>query len=287
MLNFSPSVPQRLVRPMVSTLHDLIAPLSEPEFAELLRTRSLVFRRGSNDRRFETLLDWETFRGVIANGYPSEELCVTRDGNPVLPHIYLQDGRVNAKNLAALLDHGASVIATRIEPHVPQLAALCADMREHIRERIFATAIATTGRGGALKLHYDAQDIVVVQTTGSKRWKIYDCPVASPVNGMPEQSPPQSRPIFDDTLRPGDFLFLPAGHWHHCENGPDRSLHLAIMIAPSTGWREVNALMRELMAEELFRIPLTRIGGPAEKAAHAAALKKRLHEKIDQVSFSQ
>ena len=272
---------------MVSSLHELIAPLSEPEFAELLRARSLMFRRGSNDGRFETLLDWARFRSVIENDYPPDLLRVTRDGNPVLQHIYLQDGRVIAKNLVALLDHGASVIAMRLESHVPQLAALCADMGERIGETIHVSAVATTGQGCALKLHYDPADVIVLQITGSKRWKIYDCPVACAVNGMPAQPPPRGEPMFDETLRAGDFLFLPAGYWHHCENGPDRSLHLAILMDPPTGWREVRALLRQLVTEEMFRIPLTRVGGPAEKAAHAAALKKRLLEKIEQASFSQ
>jgi hypothetical protein len=41
------------------------------------------------------------------------------------------------------------------------------------------------------------------------------------------------------------------------------------------------------MAEEMFRTPLTRFGGPAEKAAYEALLKRRLVEKIEQMSFPQ
>ncbi len=272
---------------MISNLQELIAPFTEPEFFEMLRTRSLVFRRGSDEKRFATLLDWERFRAVIENDFPADKLRVTRDGTPVLPHIYLEGGKVNTKNFARLLDHGASLIAVSVEPYLPQVEALCADVRRHVGERTFAGAIATTGRGGALKLHYDAQDILVMQIDGCKRWKIYDCPVAWPVNGMAKQEPPHGEPVLDDTLRPGDFLFLPAGHWHHCESGADRSLHLTILIEPPTGWHSVKALVRELLAEEMFRIPLTRLGGPAEQASYEALLKKRLIEKIEQMSFAQ
>ena len=98
---------------MVSSLQELIAPLTEPEFSEMLRTRSLVFRRGSDEKRFETLLDWDAFRRVIESDFPADKLLVTRDGEPVLPLIYLERGKLNTKILAKLLDQGASLIARR------------------------------------------------------------------------------------------------------------------------------------------------------------------------------
>jgi ribosomal protein L16 Arg81 hydroxylase len=270
---------------MVSSLQELIAPLTEPEFSEMLRTRSLVFRRGSDEKRFETLLDWDAFRRVIESDFPADKLLVTRDGEPVLPLIYLERGKLNTKILAKLLDQGASLIARRLDRRVPKVEALCLDVRAHIGETTCAAAIATTGRGGALTLHYDPEDLIILQIAGSKRWTIYDRPVACPVNGMPEQTPPRSEAVFNDILRAGDFLFLPAGHWHHCENGPDRSLHLVIIIEPPTGWHAVKALQRQVLAEEMFRMPLTRLGGPGEKAAYEALLKRRLIEKIEQMSF--
>ena len=272
---------------MVSNLQELIAPFSEAEFLKMLRARSLVFRRGRDEKKFETLLDWDAFRRVIENDFPPDKLRVTRDGTPVMPHMYLERGKVNTKNLARLLDHGASLIASPFDPYVPKVEALCADVRRHVKERTYAGAVATTGPGCAIKLHYDAQDIIIVQITGSKRWKIYDRPVAWPVAGMPEQVPPQDDPVFDDTVRPGDFLFLPAGHWHHCDNGPEPCLHLGIIIEPPTGWHAVKALLPQFQADEMFRIPLTRFGSPAEKAAHEAALKKHLMQKIEQISFSR
>jgi ribosomal protein L16 Arg81 hydroxylase len=287
MLDFLHSVPQPLVRPMISNLQELIAPFTGAEFFAMLRTRSLVFRRGSDEKRFESLLDWDTFRSVIESDFPPDKLRVTRGGTPVLPHIYLERGRVNAKNLAKLLDHGASLVAVPFEPYVPQLESLCANVKEHVGEKTSAGAIATTGRGGAFTLHYDAQDIIVLQIAGIKRWKIYDCPLAWPVTGMPVQAPPQTEPVLDDILRPGDFLFVPAGHWHHCENGGDLSLHVGIMIEPPTGWHAFKAMLPQILADEMFRIPLTRFGSPAEKAAHEAALKQRLIERVEQISFSQ
>jgi ribosomal protein L16 Arg81 hydroxylase len=286
-LGFFHSVQQQLVSIVVASLQELIAPFSEPEFLAMLRARSLVFRRGADEKKFDAVLDWDKFRSVIENDFPPDKLRVTRDGKPVMSHMYVERGKVNVKNLGRLLEHGASLIASPFEAYVPQVQALCADVARHVNERTYCGVVATVGRGCAIRLHYDPQDILILQITGTKRWKIYDHPVVCPVVGMPEQTPPQSEPIFDDTLRPGDFLFVPAGHWHHCENGPERCLHLGILIEPPTGWHAIKTLLSQVQAEEMFRMPLTRFGSPAEKAAHELELRKRLHEKIEKMSLSE
>jgi ribosomal protein L16 Arg81 hydroxylase len=165
---------------------------------------------------------------------------------------------------------GASLIAPKLDPHVPSLGALCDDVRARIAEGIQAGAIVTTGTGGALPLHFDSEDLIVLQVEGSKRWKIYSPPVANPVKDMPKPPAPDGLPAFDEVLGPGDFLFLPAGHWHYCENVPGRSLHVGIFFEPPTGWHAVKALMPQLLAEETFRIPFTRLGGESEKRAMSA-----------------
>jgi ribosomal protein L16 Arg81 hydroxylase len=99
--------------------------------------------------------------------------------------------------------------------------------------------------------------------------------------------PPKNAPIFDEVLQPGDFLFVPGGNWHHCEAGPGRSLHLGIFIIPPAGWHAVKALTSQLLAEEMFRTPLTRLKGPSELAALEADVKKRLIEKIDRLKLDE
>jgi hypothetical protein len=58
-------------------------------------------------------------------------------------------------------------------------------------------------------------------------------------------------------------------------------------MMPPTGWHAVKALLPQLLGEEMFRVPLTRFGCTAERAAHEAALKTRLIEKIGQMSVSE
>ncbi|MEJ0025884.1 MAG: cupin domain-containing protein [Rhizomicrobium sp.] len=271
---------------MISSLQELFAP--EAEFRDFLRTRSLCLQRGTDKARFDGLLDGAALLDLAESGALAlDELRVTLRERTVAPAFYAKDGRIDAANLARLLDGGASLIASRLDRHVPALGVLCADIARRTAEEIYAGAIATTGTGGAFTLHYDPQDLLILQLEGSKRWLIHGPPVDFPVGGMPEQAPPQGAPLFDETLAPGDLLFLPAGYWHHCENGPGRSLHVGLFIEPPKGCHAVKALLPRLLAEEIFRIPLTRFADDAGRAAHEAALKARLTQIIDAMSLAE
>jgi ribosomal protein L16 Arg81 hydroxylase len=272
---------------MISSLQELVSPLAEADFLDLLRARSFTFRRGSRTDRFQTLLSWNMLRDIIEGGvFPAEKLRVTSKTEDIPPIFYLENGKVNAGNLAKLLRQGASLIAVPLDPYIPALNVLCSDIRTRTAENIKAGAIATTGDGGALKYHFDSHDLIIIQLEGNKHWKIYGPPVAN-LFKKDETLRPQGSLIFDDLMRPGDFLFLPAGHCHHCDNGPDLSLHLGIFFEPPTGYDTVRALLPQLIEEEIFRAPLTRLGDAANRTALEAAIKSRLLEKIGQMLSSE
>jgi ribosomal protein L16 Arg81 hydroxylase len=103
---------------------------------------------------------------------------------------------------------------------------------------------------------------------------------------MPKPVIPQdTAPIFDEVLEPGELLIVPAGNWHHCQAGPGRSIHLGVFIIPPTGWDAVRALTANLLAEEMFRRPLTRLNGPGDTAALEVELKKRIVEQVNQLKL--
>src|SRR5262249_49559877 len=160
----------------------LITPLGEREFLDLLRNRTLTFRPGSGKNRFEGLLDWDTLRDLIERGVvPPDKFSVTCNTHLVPSFFYLKTGKVNAASLANLITQGVSLITDPIQSYLPALKALCDDIATRIGENTKADAIVTSGSGGALELHYDAFDLIVLQMEGSKRWRIYGPPVIDPI----------------------------------------------------------------------------------------------------------
>jgi 50S ribosomal protein L16 3-hydroxylase len=264
---------------MISTLQDLVSPLPEAKFLAHLRDRTVAFIPTSGLTRFQTLLDWDELNHLIESAhYPIERLNVLRDSFSVTS-FYLKGGRVDSAALSSLMDEGGTLIFSRLDQFLPKLWRLCRQIAEQTGDRVTAEAIVMSG-SSALPQSYNKNDNCIFQIAGSQRWQLCGPPVANPVNGTTDQPAPQSSPFFDETIHAGDFLFLPAGYWHRCENGPGRSLNMCIVFEPPYGRDVVTFLASQLTADKTFKQPLTRCADANALAAHEAALKARL---IDQV----
>jgi ribosomal protein L16 Arg81 hydroxylase len=264
----------------------------EVEFLELLRRRELVYRPGGKGSRYAPLLGWPALRRMIETGnYPNkrpDDIRVVKESSVAPADRWTTNGKVDAAKLDQFLAAGFSVVILHLDEHVQTLAAACEEIRTRTLEGSFVGAVVTTGTGaGAFKIHYDPEDLVILQVEGTKRWQIFGPPVSNPLRRMPKQSPPEgTEPIFDEVLEPGDLLFVPAGNWHHCESGLSTSVHLGVFFLPPTAWHATNQLLQQFVSEELFRTPLTRVNGTASLEAAEKEIKNRLIEQVHELKLS-
>jgi ribosomal protein L16 Arg81 hydroxylase len=278
-----------------STLADFVSPLTESEFLGLLRRRELAYRPGANGDRYVPLLGWSGLRRIIAGNYPGKQrdnMRVTKESVIVPSGRWMTQGKVDFAKLEKFLADGFSIVVLHVDEHVPALAAVCSEIRSRTLEGSFVGAIVTSGTGtGAFKLHYDPEDLVILQVEGTKRWQIFGPPVSNPLRRMLgsklSPKPPETEPIFDEVLEPGDLLFVPAGNWHHCEGGLSTSVHIGIFFLPPTGWHAANEILRPFLSEELFRTPLTRLDGASAIEEAEAEVKSRLIEKISELKLNE
>jgi Cupin superfamily protein len=274
-----------------STLADLVSPLTESEFLELLRRRELAYRPGANADRYAPVVGWPALRSMIeAGNYPKrpDDVRVTKESIPAPAGRWSTKGKIDAAKLDEFLASGFSVVILHLDDHVPALGAVCQEIRSRTLEGSFVGAVVTSGTGaGAFQVHYDPEDLLILQVEGTKRWQIFGPPVPQPLRGMPKQSPPQTEPVFDEVLEPGDLLFVPGGNWHHCESGLSTSVHLGVFFMPPTGWHAADKILRPFMSEELFRTPLTRLDGESALEAMEAEFRSRLIEKIGELKLNE
>ena len=208
---------------------DLIGPLTPPELSELWLSHTFKHQRGSAADRFSALMDWDRLWALIEAGVIPPETCrVTYARRTVAPMFYTDEGRFNPARLAELCDQGVSIIVVKLDGCVPAIAAACRGAAAFGMHVVHAGVIATTGGGGAFAAHYDVVHLIVLQVEGSKRWRVYGPRVRKPTMAAATVNPPQTAPILDVVLYAGDSLFLPAGYWHSCDNGSERSLHITL-----------------------------------------------------------
>jgi len=280
-----------------STLAELVAPLSADAFLALLRERKLTLLRGAGEDRYGALLNWRALLQMIQRGeHPTNlaEFNLVKDSMLAPPDQWLKrnpagDGNVvDLPRFLAYMTAGFSLAMYRVDAFAPHLKALCQSIRASLREQIRMGVIVTTGQGGAFTLHYDPEDLIILQVEGRKRWKIFGPPVVNPIVGMtPPPAPPEDTLLLDEVLEAGDFLFLPAGHWHRCENESNRSLHLGIFLQAPNGLDVVKALTSELLADDQFRKPLTRLDETSDLADLEAAIKSRAMAHIEKLDLRE
>ncbi len=275
-------------RKAAASIAELVAPLSEADFLSLLRARKLTLLRGTNGARFAIWIGWDAVKRLIARGEytrRSSDFRVSKESVLVPANSWTSDGRPDIAKLEAYLEKGFSVVLNHIDPYVPPLTSICEEIRSRLNERSNVAVVVTSGDDGAFKLHYDPEDLVIVQIEGTKRWKIFGPAVSNPVTGMPKQTPPEGASIFDEVLAPGDLLFVPGGNWHHCQAGPGRSVHIGVFLDPPASYHAVERLTAQLLADDIFRKPLTRLEPGSVLATVEADLKSRLAEKVRQLDL--
>lgn len=122
--------------------------------------------------------------------------------------------------------------------------------------------------GAGTRMHFDEQDIFLVQIRGRKRWRIAPCtqirePMQPhfagakmhPENALLAPKLPTRMPRVRETvvLEPGSVLYMPAGYWHASETIED-SIALTLTF-PSICWLDLmlTRLRHRLVQRERWR----------------------------------
>ncbi len=147
---------------------DVIAPLTAADISALRRNRTLKYQGDEAGRARTPLLDWATMWDLIVAGTIPIAQCRVTYGRQTIPtEFYLDEGTLNATRLGELIARDVSLLANGVEIHAPTVAAACRDAATQGVRIAGAGAIVTTGRGGALPLHHDDRDIIVLQMEGT------------------------------------------------------------------------------------------------------------------------
>ena len=185
--------------------------------------------RPSSARQAMPLFEWPTLDRIL--GAPRLDVLVVRQGRE-----WAGAPPRGLEELRPLLQRGFGVVVRRAERHDAGLAGLARsfarDLPGRIQIQLFATPAGSQGFGW----HYDAEEVFIVQTCGSKdyyfrRNTLDPEPVlgAQPDFGRVRD---ETSPTMTCTLEPGDWLYLPRGWWHVAKARCD-SLSISLGVVPS------------------------------------------------------
>ena len=148
-----------------------------------------------------------------------------------------------------------------------------------------ANVYLTPPNSKGFDLHYDTHDVFIVQTSGTKHWKVYgeavELPLAS--QGTSERLSSQTGPQLERELNPNQLLYIPRGWMHEGITTSSLSLHVTFGIYFFT-WADaiLEAVSHCVLNERKYRsaLPLDFLESPA----NTAAIQNRLSELIADIA---
>lgn len=197
------------------------------------------------------------------------------------------NSRLRPLTLRSLALQGSTLVANNLHRHCPRLWDLACAMESWVGGKVTIGAIASFGPS-SLRLHYDSEDLVILQMTGAKQWRFFGDAVRASSRQVPaaasrkvdaEPEPPMSLEL---KMERGDLLYVSSGLRHRCV--PEGvSLHLGILIEHSSGADLITTLARLARSEDLFHEPLPRFLGADAIAQRGEVLKARLTALVNAV----
>lgn len=242
--------------------------------------------------RFADLVPWAELDRVLRQqrlDFPRLRLAL--DGDVVPAHEYTEMvptrrtglvPRLRSADFAKKLQQGATLVLDSVHEMVDGVGELAAALEHELRERVQVNLYAGWGKTHGFDVHWDDHDALIVQLSGRKRWRMHGVTRPFPLQRDVEPPPkPDGEPIEDFLLCDGDVLYLPRGQWHDVSAVGEESLHLTIGFNRASGVDLVAWLADQVRADEAFRTDLPRFATAEERGAHAARLRARLVEQLD------
>lgn len=218
----------------------LIAPVTTKAFyADFFKRQPLLIQRDQPDY-FKELLSIESIADYLERKdliYPS--IRVVKDGMELPTSFYVNQStfgnrtleKINSRKVFGLLADGATVVGQQMNLSFPSLYALSQNLAQQFQAKLNINGYLTPSASKAFRPHYDMHEIIVIQVYGSKDWKLYDMPVASPNEPFDRAKWTPTAPSHEFTLKQGDTLYLPCGFIHEAISVDEPSLHLSIGLS--------------------------------------------------------
>lgn len=170
--------------------------------------------------------------------YRLGDLVVMRDGAPLDLTALGKPGSRLGKNVEVLFREltkpNTGFRLRRVQRYHPRVKTFADQLAKVLATEVNVNGYASLSRGNIFPEHWDAHDVALLQTYGTKTWRVRSNELPMPVAGhrkVLRQPSPTARQI---TLRltPGRSLLLPRGHWHVGEG--DDSIHLTFGLPEDT-----------------------------------------------------
>ncbi|WP_329236873.1 cupin domain-containing protein [Actinoallomurus sp. NBC_01490] len=184
---------------------------------------------------------------------------IAKDGTVIPADRYVAKSTLGYADLGDVVDPvkavrffrgGATIVLGTVNLLLPHLHALCKDIETDLGHPVDANVYVAPPHARAFEVHCDAQDIIIVQIHGSKRWELFDAIVPNPGGGKIVSDLDASSSTYE--LREGDVLYVPRGMPHLVRTADASSIHLTLSINTLTWADLLRGMVLEILRSDDF-----------------------------------
>jgi len=234
------------------TLESLLAPVTLNRFfSEYWEKAPLVISR-QEPARYRALLELSDIDFILSSAFTRD-----RAGVEVLSTAEVKSSskEVSASQVSEFYDsyhRGSTVRVSRVHRHWKPIGELCRSLEQSFEFPVRANLYCTPAAASTSPRHYDTHDVLVLQISGQKNWRIFEPLVTLPLESVPplpfeertpmlkyaRGGPRKGRANIDDNecgqpvnelrLTAGDLLYIPRGFLHEAWTTDEPSTHITV-----------------------------------------------------------
>lgn len=273
----------------IQTFDELLGSFSKTKFLADVQGKEWLHLENSTGGA--SLVDWDDISQLLnMEVWNHQNLLLVQDTKPVPPQVYCRQAvdRTGLQQLIPVfemvgqhLGRGASLVLNEVESLLPQIRSITDAITSELNSKVTANIYVSQKNHQAFDSHYDKTDVYVLQTLGSKRWRIYDGQIDKPVlhplfrgESKEQLTRLKGNVAREFVMNVGDLLYLPRGRFHDALATEGPSIHISIAVSEPKGLDFINLVMDQAVADPLFREPIP--VEPAEMEDHFDKLASRL-----------
>lgn len=250
-------------------LNKLLDPLTEDDFfSKYWGSKPYVCTKKTlNSEAYSNLLSVKEIDQLISSQESLNDWLqiVKPDASVNTKNAIKQDNTINMDFIYQAYAEGYTLLLTKVHAKHPKIGQLCRDLEEiflknqvllssQIRANVYLTPKASSG----FPVHYDNHDVMIIQVSGEKLWKIYNSPEPYPnkrYDAALANNSNNRELILEHEFKmsPGNWIYIPRGYYHKAHTEENYSLHVTISLNPYT-WGDIIRKVAENRME--FRKPL-------------------------------
>ena len=272
---------------------EVIAPVSREKFLSDHWNQTFLHIPGSAPR-FRELFTWGELNKLLEQQRLSPPLFkLAQGGREIDAEKYLSRGwgnvsRVDSGKLTACLAAGATLILDCVEELSDRVRDLSESFCDTFRARNYVNLYAGWHQDNGSDLHWDSQDITILQLSGRKRWQVFAPTRPFPLQGDTETAKrPSGPPAWDGMLGEGDVLYLPRGWWHVAFPVGEPSLHLTVGTVLPTGLDFLTATVLSLRDQLEIRRDIPILAGADRQKIYLSQIKNLLLDSLGEDSLTR